>query len=112
MLLVLISVPKVVVTVVPVIRRLPGSNPGFVAILSPAIIHILIIRLLDKEEPEAGHQVQIDEEEEIVVKDLEHDLRALFDVALVDQLVDSENAVDFQDADQIKHHTRRLRVVE
>ena len=84
MFLVLVSVPKVVVTVVPVIRRLPGPNPGFIALFPPAIIHILIIRLLDKEEPEAGHQVKIDEEEEVVVKDLKHDLRALFDVALVD----------------------------
>ena len=73
---------------------------------------MLMISLLDEVEPEACDYVEIDQEEKVIVEDLEQDLRALLDVALIDQLVDAEDAVDLEDADQTEENVRRERIVE
>ena len=111
-LFIFVSFPKVVITIVPVIGWLPRSN---VCIFSPNQKHLslmLMISLLDEVEPEACDYVEIYQEEKVIVEDLEQDLRALLDVALIDQLVDAEDAVDLEDADQTEENVRRERIVE
>ena len=42
--------------------------------------------------------MQVDKEEKVIVQDLKQDLGALLDVALIDELVDSQDSVDLTDA--------------
>ena len=56
--------------------------------------------------------MEINQEEKVIVEDLQQDLRALLNVALIDQLVDTEDAVDLQDADQVEDHGCRLWIVK
>ena len=116
MLLVLVSQPKVIVAVVPVVRWLPRADAWFgqrrIGLEGGHFSQMLIVRLLDEVKPETGDEVQVDEEQKVVVEDLEQDLRRLLNIALIDQLVDSQYAVHLQDADHVQDDAGGLRVVE